>query len=585
MEFEESCKLILCVLLTQYGKTFTTIARIAAELTQDVELGRSIHIVFTMNTLLNNKQFAKRLDTIEDMFGKGSVCIFASEYTGKTYTHVRSRSELQGLCFDIKTCPLVIVMCSNTRRYDDGFQFLKLIDANKTNFVRAFAYYDELHKYITDLVRAQIEEINSLKIVKGIVALTATPDKIWKDSGFWSRLPLIKLDNFNDSDYAGFNDMVYNCIDDSIKIPEDIQKSRLLGDCDKQVVAFAEYVLEKNPGIIRPGSRTFIPGHNRRASHNYIRDAVFKINDQAVAVVLNGIEKNLKFKNDSGSFETVPLIDGDSEVCQVISKRIKHYKLENRPLVITGFLCVGMGQTLTCSSLGSFTSAIFGHMDLTNDEIYQLFGRITGRMKGWGDKYVETQVYCPTVIMHRCNVMEQCARNMAVENNGSLVTRKDYLDHMDTMGPIGKVAKDNIRLDKKLAPVRVRNTNDATSVPYIITLSKEEYSSLRLVKGAWDKESINSLIKFHNPSLAETISSMSFYCALRPVAKVLYKRLVLKSAEASETNTRWFWRGEEEKDHHNDSYKVYIDHLNPRMIVSIYWGSKNAPTSSPPVEP
>jgi len=80
---EQACKFILCVLLTQLGKTFTAINRITTEIEQDDEFGRSIHIVFTMNTLLNNKQFAKRLEIIENTYGKGSICVFASKYDGK----------------------------------------------------------------------------------------------------------------------------------------------------------------------------------------------------------------------------------------------------------------------------------------------------------------------------------------------------------------------------------------------------------------------------------------------------------------------------------------------------------------------
>jgi hypothetical protein len=108
---EQACKFILCVLLTQLGKTFTAINRILTEIEQDDEFGRSIHIVFTMNTLLNNKQFAKRLQTIENTYGRGSICVFASKYDGK-YIHVRNRAELQGLCLDETTCPRVVGMCS-----------------------------------------------------------------------------------------------------------------------------------------------------------------------------------------------------------------------------------------------------------------------------------------------------------------------------------------------------------------------------------------------------------------------------------------------------------------------------------------
>ncbi len=447
-DFQEARKFILCVLLTQLGKTFTAINRIITEIEQDHEFGKSLHIVFTMNTLLNNKQFAKRLETIENTYGKGSICVFTSKYKGK-YNHVKDRLQLQGLCADETTCPRVIVMCSNQRRYNDGVEFLKVIDKNMINIYRAFAYYDELHSYITDTLRSQIEDIHDLEIVKGIIALTASPDKIWKSSGFWSKLRLIKLKDFNDSNYAGFNDMIFNCVDDFFVHPYIRPKLFDFDELDKQTIGFITHVLQKFPEIIEKNKRTFIPAHFRRSGHNSVRDLIFSINKNAVVIIINGFEKTLQYKDHLGNPKTIPLYSDEEEVCETISRLVIKHKLESRPLVITGFICVGMGQTLTHKLLGSFTSAIFGHLDLTNDEIYQLFGRITGRVKDWGDKYIQTQVYCPTTIMNRCHVMEVCARNMAHDHNGDTVTQEDYREPMYQMGSEGESAVKNIRKTKE----------------------------------------------------------------------------------------------------------------------------------------
>lgn len=447
---ESTSKFILCVLLTQLGKTFTAISRINAEICQDDELGRSIHIIFTMNTLLNNKQFAKRLETIEKTYGRGSICVFASKYDGK-YSHVTNRLELQGLCADESTCPRVVVMCSNTRRYDDGVEFLKVIDKNKINIFRAFAYYDELHKYITDSLRSQIEEIHNLDIVKGITALTASPDRIWQKNGlgFWSKIRLIQLDNFSDLNYAGCKDMIFNCIDDFFAIPYVRPRPYDYDELDRQTIGFIDNVLRKHPEILADNTRSFIPAHIRRIGHNSVRDLVFSINNNTIVVVINGFEKTLQYKDCFENTKTLLLTSDDEELCETISRLVLHHNLQNRPIVITGLLCVGMGQTLTHKSLGSFTSAIFGHLDLTNDEIYQLFGRITGRIKDWGDKYIQTQVYCPTIIMNRCVVMEECARNMACDHNGEVVSQEDYREPMTEMGQIGQSAIENIRIQKQ----------------------------------------------------------------------------------------------------------------------------------------
>ena len=123
---EGDSKFTLCVLRTQIGKTFTAIHQIQTQIDNDAIAGRSLHIITTMNSLLNNEQFSSRLNHIENTYGKNSICIFASKYTGK-YKHVKNREELQGICMDIQTCPRVVVMCSNTVRFEDGLQFIKLL--------------------------------------------------------------------------------------------------------------------------------------------------------------------------------------------------------------------------------------------------------------------------------------------------------------------------------------------------------------------------------------------------------------------------------------------------------------------------
>jgi hypothetical protein len=225
---------------------------------------------------------------------------------------------------------------------------------------------------------------------------------------------------------------------------------------DRQSIGFIDHVLKKHPEILADNTRSFIPAHIRRSGHNRVRELVFSIKSNAVVVVINGFEKTLQYKDCLENTKTLALASEEEEVCETISRLVIQHKLQNRPLVITGLLCVGMGQTLTHKSLGSFTSAIFGHLDLTNDEIYQLFGRITGRMKDWGDKFIQTQVYCPTTIMNRCIVMEECARNMACDHNGEIVTKEDYIEPMNEMGEIGQSAIENIRIPKKKKEVKFK---------------------------------------------------------------------------------------------------------------------------------
>lgn len=445
-------KFLLCVLQTQIGKTFQVVSKIAMEMKQDNVQGKSLHIIFTMNTLLNNAQFSKRLQHIEDE-KKGSVCVISSENKSK-YEHFKNIDQFLGHCMRKNTCPSVVVMCGNRKRFGDGNEMISLLNDKNKNFgiSRVFAYYDELHSYINDLLRAQIEEIYNLDIVSGITGLTASPDAIWKKSGFWSNIRLLELNNYNDSNYVGFKDMIFNCIDDFFA-ESSSQTKWSYDQADKQTIGFITHVLDKYPEILEDNTRSFIPAHIRRKGHNAVRDLIFSINDKAVVIIINGVEKLLQYKDTVGNTKTLPLIsnknkDEMEEVCETMSRLVLKHKLENRPIVITGLLCVGMGQTLSHKSLGSFTSAIFGHLDLTNDALYQLFGRITGRMKDWGeDKYVQTQVYCPTTIMNRINVMEECVINMVV-HNGEVVSQQDYRQPMNEMGEVGQAAMVNIRTPK-----------------------------------------------------------------------------------------------------------------------------------------
>ena len=201
----------------------------AHDLDQDDDRGRSISLVFTMNSLLNNKQFAGRLGEIEKLYSseyegnKGAVCIFSSDRNVGDFMHVKTLNELQGLFLNAKTIPRVIVMCSNTKRFGDAVKFINTLNANKESnkghIERVFCYFDELHEYIKGNLRSQIESIHNLDIVEGILALTATPGEIFQKTGFWSKLNMIELNDYDENDYAGVNDMIFHNINTFFKLP------------------------------------------------------------------------------------------------------------------------------------------------------------------------------------------------------------------------------------------------------------------------------------------------------------------------------------------------------------------------------
>lgn len=504
-QIENINKLELCVLPTQIGKTFTTISKIRGCLEQDDEYGQSLHVVFTMNTHLNNAQFAKRLNEIKNIYGKESVCVFSSK-KNSSFVHVKSRFEAQGLCNDIDNCPKVIIMCSNSKRYTDGVDFLKNIETSVTHIKRTYVYYDELHEYINGKVRAQIEEINDLEKVNCITALTASPDNIFDKNGYgyWSKIRLIELEDFNDANYVGHQDMVFNCIDDFFEIPYNKPHPMDYDILDAQTIGFIEHVLDRHPEILADNSRSFIPAHIRCKGHEEVRELIFNTKSNAVVVLLNGNEKSLQYKDEHMNTKTLSLISGYDEVCETIARQIVLHKLQSRPLVITGYRCIGMGQTLTHSSLGSFTSAIISHMNISCDAVYQLFGRLTGRMKDWGDKYFQTQVYCPSIIMNRCGLMEICARNMVENHNGECVTKETYFEPVATHA-LGTCVTENFRKPKrtktKLNHISGEVRQKCSTPVVIIKISDEQKEKIKNAKTQRKRTFVNNFMKDHDKEL------------------------------------------------------------------------------------
>ena len=459
-DFANIPKFTLYKLPAQCGKTFTAITKIDKELDNDSVLGRSIHLVYTMNTHLNNAQFAKRiLENIEAKYGIGSIITFSSTHKGSKYAHINNILELYNYCRKVSTTPRVIIMCTNKSRRCNGVEFLKeLEDGEFGHITRAYIYYDEIHKYIDegkiDNLRSQIERISLFNIVHSITGLSATPENLYKERGRWSKI-FIQSNNISYDNYIGCDDMEYIKIDDYFETPYIQPRSLTL--CDTHTIGFVEHVLEHYPDILKNNTRTFIPAHIQCAGHYAMRNLIFKINPQAIVVLINGDEKTIKYKNSLGEFMTIPLISTNEEVCETIYRLVCSEKIGDRPLVITGYICVSMGQTLTYKKSGSFTSAIFSHMGLSNDDIYQLFGRLAGRMRDW-ETYVRTKVYCPTLIKNRVSIMERCAKKDVPigGGGGSFVSRNEYREPMYEMEGGLSEELENVSNKKK------KKSNDST---------------------------------------------------------------------------------------------------------------------------
>ena len=415
--------------MTQCGKTFMSIESMKQRLEHDPT---SVHVVYTMNTLLNNHQFAKRLETIEQTYGAGSILVFTSAYKG-IYRHAKNKTKFDAMV-DARM-PRVIVMCSNPTRFEEGHAWVHAM-CHTHPHTPIHLYYDELHQYLKKPMRNALEALHALPNVASILAMTATPNAIIQKRGPWSTLRLIASDHVALDDYLNVDDMEVHPNPTYFPFPYHKPAFNDFDTMDEETLGFIEHTLSRHPEMLAPGVRCFVPAHIRRVGHIRVRDLMWSKCPTAVVVMINGVEKNVQFKVDD-EITTVSLVC-NMEVSHRIADILTEHGLMARPLFMTGYLCVGMGQTLMHPSYGNFTHAILSHMNVNNDSIYQLFGRLTGRVKRW-DTYQRTQLYCPTPVWNRIKVMERCASDAMKKIH---LSKHEYELPMDTM-PEGVDVREN----------------------------------------------------------------------------------------------------------------------------------------------
>lgn len=460
-------KLLLVVMPTQFGKTFCCINNITNKLKQDKNLGKSLHIIFTMNTLLNGRQFSKRVtdkinneheedEEIEndsqikkliEKYNTESIVVLSSKYTGDC-EHAKNLKELKAFVCDERTCPCIIVACSNSQRFSDIYNLINIIERNKGwPTKRIFVYLDELHSYINKNIKIKnendnikIEKIITLReiikniidknIVKYIIGLTATPRNIFEDNYY---IEMMKLNDIKLDDYIGTKDMIFKEFD------------------SKNELDFIKNIIDNNPTILNNKRRIFAPAKITKESHEEVKRFFLEKNKNIVVIMLNGDNKHIIYYTDSSSNESKSIELDDKkvkkynkngkkkkicktddeyevynkEVCDIISYFLEKNNLLDRQIVYTGHICISMGQTLVNETIGSFTDAIIGHTQLSDDDLYQLFGRLTGRMKRWST-FAKTTIYTTKKNKEIIIGMENASIDLMINHNGKYINKNNY---------------------------------------------------------------------------------------------------------------------------------------------------------------
>ena len=456
----------------QSGKTFQTIAVINDEIASDEEEGRSLHIVFTINTLLNEVQFTSRLRDMS-LEHKMKVLVVSSKNlippgNDDVFLHTTNIAGAVAILAMNQVKVGVVIMCNNRSRIASQMDFLNYLN-NDTQVIirRCMVYYDEIHKYIDSYkrqiepLRDQIEHICELNVVHKVFGITATPYNVFQKGTIWESLNQTQHVKPKTDTYYGlknakhttmeFDDMpeeTYDWSDDDDV--DDIGHDNTAVENDQghidPAVEYASRILDLRPDLLQNGSRVFIPGLVKKRSHAGIRAMVLRRKPECVVVTINGTEKTLAFLNEDRLLEAqnalsnnrnINLVarltrlqltnddDNLAEVSDIISQLIDENSLDDRPVVFTGMLCVSVGQTLTNEGYGTFTSMIMNpYSTKSHDATYQLMGRVTGQTKGW-ETFAHTEIFSTAETMNVGIAMEQAAHAM-MDQHGSTVTLQQY---------------------------------------------------------------------------------------------------------------------------------------------------------------
>lgn len=143
----------------------------------------------------------------------------------------------------------------------------------------------------------------------------------------------------------------------------------------------------------------------------------------------------------------------------------------------------------------------------------------------------------------------------------------------------GKVSADPTMLSSKNIPNLemvdlpvIEDKTDPTSIPIIVSVSVEDFSKITKTGRAWNITSILDVIKAYAVDTYEKIKDMTKDQVVLPESDSSYEKLITAFVKAADTSKRCTWAMGENKT--VDTYQIYLDNRDHRIIVSIYYGSK-----------
>ena len=120
----------------------------------------------------------------------------------------------------------------------------------------------------------------------------------------------------------------------------------------------------------------------------------------------------------------------------------------------------------------------------------------------------------------------------------------------------------------------VQDTTDPTSIPIVLQITEEDFRKITKSGNSWNISSIFENIKKYSNDSYLKIKDMQKNQVVCPEKDESYDKLITAFVKASESKTKYTWAIGDKRD--IDTYQIYLDNRSFRIIISIYYGSKNS---------
>jgi len=296
-------------------------------------------------------------------------------------------------------------MCSNLTRFKDVSRIIR--DLSITNpWFKFNIWIDEADKSLKIWKKYVSSWREEYENVLDIYLITATSARVYEHFGKANNFYVDKK-TFEET-YQYFNGCLFKHCDDLMN-PHN----------------YIEFMMDGLQDDLLAGSVMFIPALKRRISHKYVKDLALKRG--YACIVLNGDGYRLFLDPDdpdnSEDFKTKNK-KIKKEIKFLLAEIYKKYKLKNRVLVITGFICIQRGVTISSEEM-FISHAIFYNID-NPDEAYQLVGRLCGHSRGY--RVHPPTVCCTTAFRNLVLNREQLPALLA--NMGEVVSYEEIEPHI-----------------------------------------------------------------------------------------------------------------------------------------------------------